>query len=57
VNGEDALRRQVFVLAYHLHWSAGEVLDLPVPERLRYLELLAEQLRREQEAVGVSGRG
>ncbi len=57
MNGEDALRRQVFVLAYHLHWSAGEVLDLPVPERLRYLELLAEQLRREQEAVGVSGRG
>ena len=40
--------RETFFLAYYLHWSRAEILDLPIPERRQYLELLAEQLRREQ---------
>ncbi|WP_414583852.1 DUF6760 family protein [Scytonema sp. PCC 10023] len=51
VSGEDTLHREVFLLAYHLHWSQTEILGLPIPERQRYLELLQEQLRREEEAV------
>jgi hypothetical protein len=34
-----------------LHWSQADILGLPIPERQRYLELLQEQLRREEEAV------
>ncbi len=48
----DRLLREVFTLAYHLKWSRDDILSLPVPERLRYLELLGEQLQREAEFVG-----
>ena len=47
----DDLRREVFALAYHLKWSAADVLALPVTDRRAYLELLGEQLEREREAV------
>ena len=47
----DDLRREVFALAYHLKWSAADVLALPVTDRRAYLELLAEQLEREREAA------
>ena len=40
--------RETFFLAYYLHWSREDILELPIPERRQYLELLAEQLRREQ---------
>jgi hypothetical protein len=40
--------QEVFSLAYYLHWSREEILNLPIPERRRYLQLLAEQLEREQ---------
>jgi len=41
----------VFYLAYHLHWSRDDVMVLPTPERRRYLELLADELERQQKAV------
>jgi hypothetical protein len=47
--------QEVFFLAYHLHWSREEILTLPVPERHRYLELLTEQLKREQRAAQQGG--
>jgi hypothetical protein len=50
MTGSDGLRREVFALAYHLKWSAAEILALPVVERRAYLELLVEQLEREQAA-------
>jgi hypothetical protein len=50
----DSLRREVFALAYHLKWSAADILRLPVDERRAYLELLAEQLEREQAAREVA---
>ncbi len=40
--------QEVFSLVYYLHWSRDEILNLPIPERRRYLELLTEQLEREQ---------
>lgn len=49
----DALRREVFVLAYHLKWSPSEILALPIDERRAYLALLAERLEAEREAATV----
>jgi hypothetical protein len=56
VSGEDTLHQEVFLLAYHLHWSHRDILDLPIPERQRYLDLLQEQLRREEEAMKPGNR-
>jgi hypothetical protein len=58
VSDADALRREVFTLAYHLHWSPDAVLAQPVGERRAYLRLLQEQLEREEEAMkGAHSRG
>jgi hypothetical protein len=45
------LRREIFALAYHLKWSPRDVLALGADDRRAYLELLAEQLEREQRAA------
>jgi hypothetical protein len=44
----DSLRREVFALAYHLHWPPSEILGLPITERRAYLQLLVEQLELER---------
>lgn len=51
MTGQDALRREVFALAYHLKWSPEAILALAAGERRAYLELLAEQLQREHDAA------
>jgi hypothetical protein len=51
VSDEDSLRREVFLLAYHLHWSPDAVLDLPASERRAYLRLLQDQLESERQAM------
>jgi heme exporter protein D len=51
VNPAEALRSEVFALAYHLKWSPSEILALPVTERRAYLRLLADQLERERRAA------
>jgi hypothetical protein len=56
VSGEETLAREVFFLAYHLHWSHAEIHALPVLERRRYVEMLAEQLKREEEAIKEAGK-
>nr|BFE80542.1 hypothetical protein GCM10020093_031430 [Planobispora longispora] len=43
----DGLRREIFFLAYHLHWSWGELMDLDIAERRVYVSLLIEQIERE----------
>ena len=48
MTGEAVLMQEIFSLAYHLHWSREDILNLPILERRRYLELLADQLQREQ---------
>ncbi|QQM44582.1 hypothetical protein [Streptomyces liliifuscus] len=55
MSDEDSLRREVFLLAYHLHWSPDAVLDLPAPERRAYLRLLQDQLESEHRAMTTSG--
>jgi hypothetical protein len=48
----DLLLRQVHYLAFHYHWAESEILDLPRERRLRYVELLAEEIERMNDAVG-----
>jgi hypothetical protein len=48
----DLLLRQVHYLAFHYHWAEAEILDLPRDRRLRYVELLAEEIERMNDAVG-----
>jgi hypothetical protein len=50
------LLQEVFFLAYHLHWSRDAILGLSVPERGRYVELLQEQLRQEEQAVRAASK-
>jgi hypothetical protein len=47
----DGLRREVFFLAYHLHWSWSELMDLDIEERRAYAALLVEQIERENAQV------
>jgi 23S rRNA A1618 N6-methylase RlmF len=51
------LRREVFFLAYHLHWSPDDVLCLAIDQRWGYVRLLADQLERESEAIKKASRG
>ena len=48
----DLLLRQVHYLAYHYHWAESEIMELPREKRLRYVELLAEEIERMNDAVG-----
>jgi hypothetical protein len=41
----------VFFLAYHLHWSPSESIDLPVGDRWAYVRLLVDQLEREHDQI------
>jgi len=48
---DDRLRREVFYLAYHLHWSVWDILDLPTEDRWAYVRLLSGRLEEEHEAI------
>jgi hypothetical protein len=53
----DALRNEIFFLAYHLHWSWGELMGLDTSERRAYVRLLVEQIERENERLDEARRG
>jgi hypothetical protein len=38
-------------LAYHLHWSWSELMDMESAERRTYARLLAEQIERENARI------
>jgi hypothetical protein len=40
--GADRLHEEVSYLAFHLHWSLNDLLDLEHPDRHRYLRLVKE---------------
>lgn len=48
---EPALWNEVAYLAYHLHWSIGDLLDLEHPDRVRLIELVAEMNDRSWEQL------
>jgi Family of unknown function (DUF6760) len=45
------LRREVFFLAYHLHWSWEELMSLDSAERRAFVALLVEQIERENARI------
>lgn len=45
------LQREVFFLAYHLHWSHTELMDMAVGERHEFVRLLAEQIDQENARI------
>jgi hypothetical protein len=44
--GLDMLYREVHSLAYHYHWSEGEIMEMPRPKRYKYISILADELER-----------
>lgn len=46
----------MFFLAYHLHWSWSELMDLDTAERRAYAALLVEQIERENARMEEAGR-
>ncbi len=47
----DLLYREVHYLAYHYHWSEGEILGLPRDKRRHYIEVLADEIERLNHAL------
>lgn len=48
----EQLTREVHYLAYHYSWSEAEILDMTRDRRQRYIEVLAEEIERLNDAVG-----
>ena len=53
---DGALRAEIFFLAYHLHWSWSELMDLDCAERRSYVRLLVEQIERENTRIDEARR-
>jgi len=47
----DLLYREVHYLAYHYHWSEREIMDLPRQKRRTYIEILAEEIEKVNNAI------
>lgn len=47
----DLLYREIHYLAYHYHWSEQEIMDMPQEKRRRYIEVLADEIERLNNAV------
>lgn len=47
----DLLYREVHYLAYHYHWSEQEIMDLTREKRHKYIEVLADEIERMNNAV------
>ena len=48
---ETSLWSEIAYLAYHLHWSLGDLLDLEHPDRARLIELVADMNQRAWDAL------
>lgn len=51
MSAEERLRREVFYLAYHLHWGHDEIMDMHTDDRWAYVKMLNEQIEREQDEI------
>ena len=45
------LRREIFYLSYHLHWSWSEAMGLETRERGEFVRLLSETIEQENDRV------
>lgn len=48
----EQLTREVHYLAYHYSWSEADILGMTRDRRQRYIEVLAEEIERRNDAVG-----
>lgn len=48
----DLLYREVHYLAYHYHWSEREIMEFPREKRRKYIEVLADEIERLNDAIG-----
>ncbi|WP_414646467.1 DUF6760 family protein [Embleya scabrispora] len=48
----DRLREEIAFVAYHLHWSHAELMDLDHAERRRWVERVSAINQRLNEAAG-----
>jgi hypothetical protein len=48
----DLLYREVHYLAYHYHWSEQEILAFSREKRRKYIEVLADEIERLNNAIG-----
>jgi len=49
--GADLLYREVHYLAYHYHWSERAILAMPKAKRRKYIEVLADEIERINDAI------
>ncbi|MHC4118867.1 MAG: T4 family baseplate hub assembly chaperone [Planctomycetota bacterium] len=49
--GLDLLYREVHYLAYHYHWSEQEIMEMPREKRRKYIEVLADETERLNNAI------
>ncbi len=47
----DLLYREVHYLAYHYHWSEREIMELPRGKRRSYIEILADEIEKYNDAL------
>jgi hypothetical protein len=47
----DLLYREIHYLAYHYHWGEREIMEMPREKRRRYIEVLADEIERLNNAV------
>jgi hypothetical protein len=47
----DLLYREIHYLAYHYHWSEQEIMEMPKEKRRRYIDVLADEIERLNNAV------
>jgi len=51
---QENLRREIFFLAYHLHWPWSELMAMEIDERRAYTQLLIDQIERENAMIEAS---
>lgn len=44
------MRQEIFYLAYHLHWSWSDLMNLDLGERRAYVRMLAQRIEAENQA-------
>lgn len=53
----EELRKEIFFLAYHLHWSWSELFEMESDERQAFVRLLIDQIERENAQIDAARNG
>ncbi len=54
--GRSQLREELFYLAYHLHWSWSDIMEMNIGERQFYVRMLVQRIQEENEAYEALGK-